>query len=367
MRILIEDGFSIEKGTGIGRDTQNLVNELAKYQQVEVLPRPARALIQGIRPLSARRVAYGVWLETVFQRQIERLGADLVHFTNHLVPRSRKSKATYVVTIHDLTAWRMPEALPFIYRRYLRTAISRSVNRADLILCPSDAIRNEVIEHFNLKESSVRTAWNASSSLPELSAQEQEDLSSQFRRKFGLRRPFILFVGTLERRKNVTTLVEAFARVVEMHDLQLVLVGRPGYGFSEIVASIQRQAYRDRYILTGYVSDEELALLYTIANLFAYPSRYEGFGIPLIEAMSFGVPIVASGIPASKEVAADAALYYNDSLDDAALAGKILEVLESSTLKSELGSRGKQRAIRFRWDCVARMYIDAYKGSLNSR
>lgn len=366
MRIFFEDGFSVEKGTGIGRYTQNLINELAKYQEVEVLRRPARTFIEGIRPSSARRVAYGVWLETAFQRQIERLGPDLVHFTNYLVPRSRKSKAKYVVTIHDMTAWKMPEALPYIYRRYIRKAISRSVSFADLILCPSDAIRNEVIEHFKLRDSAVRTAWNASSTLPELPSQEQEALASQFRRKVGLRKPFILFVGTLECRKNVTTLVKAFARVAETHDLQLVLAGRPGHGFSKIEETIQRQACHDRYVVTGYVSDVELALLYSIADLFAYPSRYEGFGIPLVEAMSFGVPIVASRIPASEEVTADAALYYDDPKDDATLAGKIVEVLDSSTLKSELIASGKQRAIAFRWDRVARMYIDAYSSSLKA-
>lgn len=366
MRILIEDGFSIDKGTGVGRYTHNLANELAKCPEVEVLPQPARGFLQGIRPLSARRVAYSVWLETGFQEHIHRLGADLVHFTNHLVPRARKTSARYAVTIHDLTAWKVPRALPFIYGRYIRTAISRSARIADLILCPSDSIRKEVIEHFDLKEEVVQTAWNADSSLPDLSAQTQEEISGQFRKKLGLRKPFILFVGTMERRKNITTLVEAFARVAQTADLQLVMVGRPGYGFSEIEASIKRQACRERYILTGYVSDKELSMLYTLADLFAYPSLYEGFGIPLVEAMSFGLPIVASRIPASEEVAGDVALYYDDPLDSTALAGKILEAMSSRTLQSELGLRGKQRAAGFSWEHVIRMYIEAYKASLNS-
>lgn len=180
----------------------------------------------------------------------------------------------------------------------------------------------------------------------------------------GLRKPFILFVGTLERRKNVTTLVEAFARIAGTADLQLVMVGRPGYGFSEIQAAIRRQACPDRCILTGYVSDNELALLYMHAELFAYPSRYEGFGIPLVEAMSFGLPIVASRIPASEEVAADAAFYYGDPLDGEALAGRILDALSNPVLMSELGARGRQRAAKFSWENVAGMYIEAYRSSL---
>ena len=366
MRVLLEDGFSVEKGTGVGRYTQNLAKELGRHPEIELLPQPPRGFMRKIRPAGARRIVYAAWLETGFQNQIRKLGPDLVHFTNYLVPRDRKSKARYAVTIHDLTAWKFPEALPSMYGRYIRSAISRAVKVADLILCPSGAIRNEVIEHFNLKEETVRTAWNANSSLPEVSAQMQKEGSGPFRKKLGLQKPYVLFVGTLERRKNIVTLVEAFARVARTHDLQLVLAGRPGYGFSEIEASIKRQACRDRYILTGYVSDEELALLYTLADVFAYPSRYEGFGIPLVEAMSFGLPIVASRIPASEEVAAGAALYYDDPLDDAALAGKILEALGSSALKSESGSRGRQRAEMFSWKNVAQMYIDAYKVALHA-
>jgi glycosyltransferase involved in cell wall biosynthesis len=366
MKVLIEDGFSIDKGTGVGRYTHNLANELAKCPEVDVLPQPARGLLQGIRPLSARRVAYGVWLETGFQKQIKSLGADLVHFTNYLVPRARKTSARYAVTIHDLTVWKVPQALPFIYGRYIRSTISRAVNVADLILCDSYAIRKEIIQLFDVDEQKVRTAWVAYSPLPEVPSPIRQELSASIREKLGLQKPFILFVGTLERRKNVATLVEAFARVAQAADLQLVMVGRPGYGFSEIEASIKRQSCRERYILTGYVSDKELSLLYTLADLFAYPSLYEGFGIPLVEAMSFGLPIVASRIPASEEVAGDSALYYDDPLDSTALAAKILEAMSSRTLQSELGLRGKQRAAGFSWKHVVQMYTDAYKASLNA-
>lgn len=364
MRVLLEDGFAVEKGTGVGRYTQSLANELGKCPGVSLLPQPARKLLRKVRPLGARRAVYAAWLETGFQGRIRKLSPDLIHFTNHLVPRARKSRARYVVTIHDLTSWRLPEAFSPFYVRYTRTIVPRAVRLADMVLCPSEAVRNEVISHFNLKPEFVRTAWNADSKLPELSTQAQEEISSRFRKNLGIRKPFILFVGTLERRKNVTTLIEAFARVAKEADLQLVLAGRFGYGFSEIEAAIQRQGCRERYVLTGYVSDEELSMLYTMAELFAYPSRYEGFGIPLVEAMSFGLPIVASRIPASEEVAGDAALYYADPEDGSALAEQILTLLGSSTLGSELGSRGRHRAELFRWEQVIQMYMEAYQSCL---
>ncbi|HXH50868.1 MAG TPA: glycosyltransferase family 1 protein [Terriglobia bacterium] len=367
MRLLLEDGFSVEKGTGVGRYTQNLARELGKYPNVQILPPPASRLVRKIRPSSARRIAYAAWLETVFQTQIENLGADVVHFTNYLVPRNRRSKARYAASIHDLTAWKLPQALPPMYARYIRKAISRAVDIADLILCPSVSIRNEVIEHFNLSGERVRAAWNGHSELPEIPAERREELRGQLGNRLGLQKPYVLFVGTLERRKNVTTLVEAFARVACELDVQCVMVGKAGYGFQEIRRSIERQRCRDRYILAGFVTDEELALLYAQAELFAFPSLYEGFGTPLVEAMCFGLPIVASRIPSTEEVAAEAAVYYDDPPDHEALAGKMLEVLSNPELKRALGLRGKQRSGRFSWEGLARTHIEAYQSCLNGR
>lgn len=365
MKVLIEDGFSIDKGTGIGRYTQNLANELTRHPEIELLPQPSRNFIRRIRPLSARRIVYSAWLETGFQSQIQKLGADLVHFTNYLVPHDRKPKTKYAVTIHDLTAWKLPEALPPVYGRYIRAVVTRSVKFASLILCPSDSVRKEVIEHFNLPEKTVRTAWNADSKLPEVPAEKREDSFRRLGKRLGLEKPYLLFVGTLERRKNVTTLVEAFAHLTASYDMQCVLVGRRGYGFSEIKDSINSQTCRNRYILTGFVTDEELALLYAHSEAFVYPSRYEGFGIPLVEAMSFGIPIIASRISATEEVAGDSALYYDNPLDRDALAAKINEVLSNSSLQCALGSRGKQIAEKFSWENVVRMYIEAYETAIS--
>ena len=365
MRLLLEDGFSVEKGTGVGRYTQNLARELGKYPDVEILPPPASRLVRIIRPSSARRIAYAAWLETAFQTQIESLGADIVHFTNYLVPRNRKSKAKYAASIHDLTAWKLPQALPPMYARYVRKAISRAVNVADLILCPSESIRTEVIKHFNLSGERVRAAWNGHSLLPDIPAERWEELRGQLRNRLGLQKPYVLFVGTLERRKNVTALVKAFSRVARELDLQCVMVGKAGYGFPEIKSSIERQECRDRYILAGFVTDEELAVLYAHAELFVFPSWYEGFGTPLVEAMCFGLPIVASRIPSTEEVAAEAAVYYDDPPDHDTLAGKMLEVLHSPELKRGLGLRGKQRSGRFSWEDLARKHIEAYQSCLS--
>jgi glycosyltransferase involved in cell wall biosynthesis len=366
MKILLEDGFSIEKGTGIGRYTQNLASELERQEGVVLLRPLAQWGIAKIRPVSVRRILYTAWLETGFQNRLAKLGADIVHFTNHQVPRARKSQAKYVVTIHDLTAWKLPGALPPLYGRYVRRAISRAIKVSDLVLCPSDSIKNEVIEHFDLDEKKVRAAWNMDPHLPKVPAQKQEELFQQLAKRLGLRKPFLLFVGTLELRKNVTTLAEAFAKIADTYDLQLVMVGRPGYGFSEIRTVMERQACRNRCLMTGFLGDEELAVLYQLAEMFVYPSRYEGFGIPLVEAMNFGIPIVASRIPATEEVAGEAAAYYGNPLDASALAQKIADLITQPDLKAELAKRAKQRAADFTVDKIMKQYLDAYQFALNA-
>ncbi len=361
MRVLLEDGFSIEKGTGIGRYTQNLASELEKRKDVILLSPVASPTLVKVRPVSFRRILYTAWLETGFQSRAARLGPDIIHYTNHLVPRARKSNAKYVVTIHDLTAWRLPDSLPPLYGRYVRRAISQAVKMADLVLCPSASIKKEVIEHFSLGHGKVRTAWNMDSHLPEVPAQRQEELYRQLGKRLGLRKPFLLFVGTLEHRKNVTTLIEAFGGIGDAHDLQLAIVGRPGYKFPEIREALDRQACRERYILTGFLSDEELAVLYQLAEVFVYPSLYEGFGIPLVEAMGFGLPVVASRIPSTEEVAQQTALYYENPLDARALAKTIEHLITHPELKEMLAGGAKKRAAVFTMDEIMKQYLDAYR------
>ena len=172
----------------------------------------------------------------------------------------------------------------------------------------------------------------------------------------------MLFIGTIEERKNVITLVKAFEELRNCKDLQLVLVGRPGYGFSKLSKYLNEHHLRDEVILTGYVSEEDKIALYDLATIFVYPSLYEGFGIPLVEAMVRKVPIVASRISSTEEVAGDAAIYYsNDLFDHEALAEQILKVLENGTLRQELVKKGLQRTKEFSWERVGQRYVQAYR------
>jgi len=279
-----------------------------------------------------------------------------------LVPALRLSKVKYVVTIHDLNAWKFPETLPRAYISYIKWATTHAAKTADLICTVSDAVKREIIELFDIGSERIYTVYNGVAQALWEAPKIRSDEAAAIKEKFGIKSDFLLFVGTLEERKNVITLVKAFNDLRSCKRLQLVLVGRPGYGFPKLSRYLDEHHLRDEVILTGYVSEEDKIALYDLATIFVYPSLYEGFGIPLVEAMVREVPIVASRIPSTEEVVGDAAVYYGkDPFDHEALAEQILKVLNNSALRQELMGKGLKRAEEFSWEKVGQRYIQAYR------
>jgi len=366
IKICIEDGLSVGKGTGIGQHTLNLfhqLGELSEVDSVQLLEKPFLARV----PSALRRVLYIAWLNSGLQLSLRRRKVDIVHFTNFLIPAVRLSKAKYVVTIHDLTPWRFPETLPSTYLLYIKPAVSYAAKYADLIVTDLDIIQEEIIERFKVGGERVCTVYSGiAKDLWELPKKDSDCLAA-VKEKFGIKKNFLLFVGTIEERKNVMTLVKAFEGLRERKDLQLVLVGRPGYGFSKLSEYLEENHLKGEVILTGYVTEEEKIALYDSATIFVYPSLYEGFGIPLVEAMVRKVPIVASKIPSTEELASEAALYYDNPFDHAALAERVLGLFENDLLQQDLVKKGLKRAQEFSWKKMARKHLEAYQKLLGTK
>jgi len=361
-KIVLEDGFSIQKGTGIGQHTLNLFHQLREFPEVDNVQLIEKPFLSRIPSVTLRRALYIAWLNSGLQSLLRRRKADIVHFTNYLVPALRLSSAKYVVTIHDLNAWRFPETLPRAYVSYIKWATTHAVKTADLIYTVSDAVKKEIAELFDINSERIRTVYNGIAQALWKTPRKSAGEATAIKEKFGIKKDFLLFIGTIEERKNVITLVKAFEELRNCKDLQLVLVGRPGYGFSKLSKYLNEHHLRDEVILTGYVSEEDKIALYDLATIFVYPSLYEGFGIPLVEAMVRKVPIVASRISSTEEVAGDAAIYYsNDLFDHEALAEQILKVLENGTLRQELVKKGLQRTKEFSWERVGQRYVQAYR------
>jgi glycosyltransferase involved in cell wall biosynthesis len=291
-------------------------------------------------------------------RYIRSSGIDLFHGTNYDVPLWRRCAT--VLTIHDLSFLIHPET-------HERRRVSRSRRRlplmartANLVIVPSESVRREVCHHLRLsaeKVFAIPEAARACFAPMELAATEA------VRQRLGIGADFLLTVGTIEPRKNLQTLVHAFEEVSagQSHStLQLVIAGNRGWLSEPFFDALEKSPMRKRNILTEYLNDEELRALYSSCRAFVYPSVYEGFGLPPLEAMACGAPVITSRIPALEETTGGAAILVEPS-NVHALASAITEVLESNDLSSRLSALGRSRAAEFTWERTARLTLDVYK------
>jgi glycosyltransferase involved in cell wall biosynthesis len=257
---------------------------------------------------------------------------------------------------------RFPAAFKALKRTYLRLMTRLSVRRATKVIAISESTRRDVIELLGVPAERVaRIYCGADPGFRPLPASEVE----AFRREKGLPERFVLFLGTIEPRKNVVTLVDAFADVIagepsSTGDLQLVLAGGRGWLAEPVYARVEELGLGDRVHFPGYVPEGEKALWYNAATCFCYPSLYEGFGLPPLEAMACGVPVVTSNVSSLPEVVGEAALTV-DPMDSVSLGEALQRVLADPGLRAELSARGQARAQHFAWPEAARQTADVYR------
>jgi alpha-1,3-rhamnosyl/mannosyltransferase len=249
------------------------------------------------------------------------------------------------ITVHDL-AWLHPEAgTPEPLARFLAPVVERSVDSATTVFTVSETIRREVIERYSVSADRVIVAANAAADQFHAAVPFDDDALVTF----GLRRPFILSVGTIEPRKNLQVLFEALQLLPA--SLQLGVVGRSGWDAPSILGKVDELDLAGRVIRLGFVPDESLPRLMASAAAVIYPSRYEGFGLPVIEALATGTPVVASDLPVFREVGGTSAFYF-DPVDRIDLA-KAIELAASSSDDDSLRRARQERARQFDWQTSA--------------
>jgi glycosyltransferase involved in cell wall biosynthesis len=275
---------------------------------------------------------------------------DVVHGANFVVPPARR--AARVATVHDLTALHHPELCTPHTRTY-PAFIRRLVSQGAWIHTVSAFVRDEIITHFGADPDRVVVVPNGVDVIPAADP-------AQGRRAAGGDR-YVLALGTIEPRKNFPGLVRAFERVGDRDGaLRLVIAGPPGWGSAALEAALASCRHRDRVVRLEAVDELARAALLRGAVALAYPSVYEGFGLPPLEAMSVGVPVVATAAGAVREVVADAALVVPVN-DDEALAAGLERVVCDDALRAELAERGPRRAAHFRWDATADGLVALYR------
>jgi glycosyltransferase involved in cell wall biosynthesis len=283
---------------------------------------------------------------------------DVVHGTNFVVPPTRR--AGRVMTIHDLTALRFPEMCEGPTLRYPEL-IRRALRSGAFVHTPSAFVAGEVIEAFGADPDRVRAVH---SGIPQHSERRPIGGSAAAAELLpnGTDR-FVLSLATAEPRKDLAGLVSAFDALADTRpDVALILAGPPGWGEAALFEAIVRSPFSDRIVRTGWISDAMVRTLLDAASVLAFPSRYEGFGFPPLEAMAHGVPVVASAAGAIPEVLGDGALLVAVE-DTEALSGALAEVLDSASRAQALGEAGRRRAGEFSWstcaDGLAALYRDA--------
>jgi glycosyltransferase involved in cell wall biosynthesis len=309
------------------------------------------------RPL--RRI---LWEQAALPLLARQAQLDLLHGAVNINPAL--SPCPTVVTVHDLSFMRTPQAFPPMQRAYLHSQVRRSVAAARRVIAVSQATKQDVVDLFGAPADRIDVVYNGvDASFCPAPAGEVE----AFRRGAGLPERFILHLGTLEPRKNLPRLVQAFAQV-RAHDagqpaVKLVLAGGRGWDYDAIFAEVARQGLEQEVLFPGYVSDEDLAWWYRAAAVFVYPSLLEGFGLPVLEAMACGAPTVTSNLSSLPEVAGDAALLV-DPMSVDALAGALLRLLADADLARELRTRGLAQAARFPWSRTAQETAAVYRRAL---
>jgi glycosyltransferase involved in cell wall biosynthesis len=371
MRVGLDGSPLSDLLTGIGHYTFELGRALAlnyPSDQFELIsPKPFSPQIvaqserdrlpnlEFINPKSSN--VRGRWWSLDLPRYLKRAGLDLFHGTNYEIPLWRRRHT--VVTVHDLSSLLHPQLHRKPLARRMRLRLPLAVKMARAVITPTEAVKQELCSYLNVKPKKVTAIHEA----PRASFRPMSpDESLGTRTRLGVEDDFLLFVGTLEPRKNLLTLLKAFSEILRDNRFrtQLIVAGGEGWLMEETFAFVRAAGIADRVKLIGYVNDEELRALYSSCRAFIYPSLYEGFGLPPLEAMACGAPVIASRITALAETIGDAGMLV-DPLDVQSLGAAITDVCENERQRGKMIAAGPAHAAKFSWEKAAQSTYEIYR------
>ncbi len=374
-RIAIHYTPALSQTAGIGRYTRGLVDALAALPPPDGLefllfvmgkiastrPWPDHMAWRAI-PLSERTMIR-VWHRLHLPLPADWLTGpiDLYHSPDYVLPPLRR--AIGVVTVHDLSFLRVPECADPRLRAFLTAEVPQAVARARHVLADSESTRRDLIELLSVSPEKVSVVPAGIS--PAFRRVEDEVRRNAVRIRYGLPQRFILSVGRLEPRKNYVRLIQAYAQLRRRWapPQHLVIAGGYGWLYEDILREPERQGVSDWVHFPGFVRDEDLPALYSLADAFAFPSLYEGFGIPPLEALACGVPTVVGDNSSLPEAVGDAALRVQAE-DVSALAEALARLLQDEAWREHTQSAGPAQARRFTWEAAAQRLVTAYQTAL---
>ena len=366
MRIAFDGTTLRPTRTGVGYYSEHLLHHLVKEcvddEIIVVSNRPVdttHPLPREVRVVtSTSRVPRLVWMQMLAPRLLRQLRVDVAHFTNGMVPIALSVPS--VVTIHDMSLTMFPNYHP--PRRVLlnRPLVDVAARRADAIITVSESAKRDIVRLYGSQAERIHVVHEAAA--PSFQPVRDGSVLERVRRRYDLAERFILYVGTIEPRKNLPKLIEGFASRKKRGELphQLVCAGPYGWLSRDIEDLIDRLQLDDSVRFTGYVPFEDLPALYSLAEMFVFPSLYEGFGLPVVEAMACGTPVITGHVAALAEVGGTA-VEQVARLDADNLGDAIVRLAADPRRRQLLSARGLQRAGMFSWERAARETLKVYR------
>ena len=351
---------------GIGTYIRNLLRQLARldrHTDFVILCRPEdRAALatlgENFRPVAETAGNYSVAEQLTVPLALKREGVTLFHAPHYVLPPLVACKS--VVTIHDCIHLMFPQYLPNkIALTYARASIGLAARRATRVLTVSESSKRDILRFVDTEPEKIDVIYNAYDE--RFAVEPREEDVVRVRERFQLQDQFVLYAGNVKPHKNVERLIQAFHLVRQrgLDHLKLVIIGDEVSRYAALRRAVHKHQLHQYVRFLGYVPEETLAVMYRLAGVFVFPSLYEGFGLPPLEAMASGTPVVTSNVSSLPEVAGEAAVLV-DPYDPGAIADGIARVLTDERVRNEMRAKGLERARQFSWEASVRRVRDIY-------
>ncbi|MFO7816934.1 MAG: glycosyltransferase family 4 protein [Thermodesulfobacteriota bacterium] len=356
--------------TGLGNYARNTLNSLEKFhpenEYILYTPQISKGVASPAsrtkicRPRKNGKAGSAFWRTFRLGPKIRKDRLDVFHGLSHELPLGiNKAGCASVVTMHDLIFMKLPHLYPVTDSLIYRVKYKASCNAADMVIAISESTKKDLIKYFGISEDKIRVVYQ--SCAPEFFKICPENIFRNTSRRYGLPDKFLLYVGSLARRKNVRKLVQAVCRLDANELLPLVLVGQ---GHKKYVHSIFKTAaehgLEDKILHLKNVSNADLPALYQAAEIFIYPSLYEGFGIPVLEALASGTPVITSDNSCLREAGGPGSLYVNPASPDQ-IRDAVLKIMEDNKLREKMVEQGLSHAHGFKPEKTAENLIRVYR------
>lgn len=359
MNIGIDTQSVTLQATGIGYYTQNLIREYASLKNNGITFHYYKHLEkEELNTLERLQ-----WENILLGRQIKKERIDILHVPGFAGPY-KKGKFKKVTTVHDLIGMIHPQNLSLFSRFYWQKWLPACVRTSDFIIADSENTKNDIIKFLHIPEDKIKVIYLAASSKfrpIEKSVREEEIL-----KQYGIASNYILNVGTIEPRKNISLLIEGFwqyLQVSQKKDIILVIAGKKGWDYQKCLHKVLELKASDYVMFCDYVKEEDLPVLYNFCEAFVYPSAYEGFGLPVLEAMSCAAPVICSNNSSLPEITPEETLYIDpnniDSISDA-----LSKILEDNNFKEKMRLDCFNYSKKFSWQKTALETLNVYKNVL---